>query len=165
MIPKINKILYATDLSKNSAYAFRYAIKSAEVHDAKIDMLNVLQIPRYMSEMDWSAELAIVSEETKAINAERLKKRLEEFVQRELKSKPEMINRVASFQVVEGDPAPMILQKADELKSDILIMGTHGKGLIAYTFLGSVAQEVLQRIRIPVFIIPIPRETDIAFND
>ncbi len=59
----------------------------------------------------------------------------------------------------------MILQKADELKSDILIMGTHGKGLIAYTFLGSVAQEVLQRIRIPVFVIPIPKETDIAFND
>lgn len=25
MIPKIQKVLYATDLSKNSAYAFRYA--------------------------------------------------------------------------------------------------------------------------------------------
>jgi nucleotide-binding universal stress UspA family protein len=74
MIPKINKILYATDLSKNSAYAFRYAIKSAEVHDAKIDILNILEIPRYMSEMDWSAELAVVSEETKAINMGRIRK-------------------------------------------------------------------------------------------
>lgn len=165
MIPKINKILYATDLSRNSAYAFRYAIKSAEVHDAKIDILNVLQIPRYLSEMDWSTELISVSEETKTNNINRIKKRLEGIVQKELQKKPEMINRVASIEVLEGDPAAVILQKADELKSDILIMGTHGKGLIAYAFLGSVAQEVLQRIRIPVFVIPIPKETDIAFND
>ena len=26
MLPDINKILYATDLSKNSAHAFRYAV-------------------------------------------------------------------------------------------------------------------------------------------
>lgn len=26
MIPKIQKVLYATGLSKNSAYAFRYAV-------------------------------------------------------------------------------------------------------------------------------------------
>jgi len=36
MIPNINKILYATDLSDNSAYAFRYAINSALKHDADI---------------------------------------------------------------------------------------------------------------------------------
>jgi len=29
MIPRIKKILYATDLTKNSAYAFRYAVNSA----------------------------------------------------------------------------------------------------------------------------------------
>jgi len=35
-------------------------------------------------------------------------------------------------------------------------MGTHSKGAIANTFLGSVAQKVLQRIKIPVYVIPIP---------
>ena len=48
MIPKIQKILYATDLSENSAYAFRYAINSAIKHDASIIILHVLdQIPAY----------------------------------------------------------------------------------------------------------------------
>ena len=42
MIPKIQKILYATDLSENSAYAFRYAINSAKKHDADI----IIQIGR-----------------------------------------------------------------------------------------------------------------------
>ena len=43
MIPKIRKILYATDLSPNSAYAFRYAINSAIMHDAKIIILHAFE--------------------------------------------------------------------------------------------------------------------------
>jgi len=72
---------------------------------------------------------------------------------------------ISSIQVVEGDPAGEILEKADQLKVDMMVMGSHGKGLLAHAFLGSVADKVLNRIKIPVFIIPIPEETDIAFND
>ena len=36
MIPQIKKILYATDLSKNSSYAFLFATDMARRHDAKI---------------------------------------------------------------------------------------------------------------------------------
>jgi nucleotide-binding universal stress UspA family protein len=43
MIPKIKKILYATDLSKNSAYAFRYAVNSAKKHGAEIIILHVIE--------------------------------------------------------------------------------------------------------------------------
>ena len=42
-MPEIQKILYTTDLSDNSAYAFRYAINSAKRHDAKIIILHVLK--------------------------------------------------------------------------------------------------------------------------
>jgi nucleotide-binding universal stress UspA family protein len=44
MIPNINKILYATDLSDNSAYAFRYAINSALKRDAAIVILHVFEL-------------------------------------------------------------------------------------------------------------------------
>jgi len=43
MIPEIKKILYATDLSPNSAYALRYAINSAKKHDAGIIILHVVE--------------------------------------------------------------------------------------------------------------------------
>jgi nucleotide-binding universal stress UspA family protein len=165
MIPKISKILYATDLTKNSAYAFRYAINSAEKHDARIDILHVYPPSRFVSEMDWPADSHEVFEESKSNRMEKIRQRLEAIIQREQKENPALSNRVSSINVVEGDPAAEILRKADELKSDILIMGTHGKGLIAYAFLGSVASQVLHRIRIPVFIVPIPKETDISFDD
>jgi hypothetical protein len=38
MIPKIINILYATDLSANSAYAFCYAVNLAEKHNARIEI-------------------------------------------------------------------------------------------------------------------------------
>ena len=43
MIPNIKRILYTTDLSPNSEYAFRYAINSAIKHDAKIIILHVIE--------------------------------------------------------------------------------------------------------------------------
>ena len=43
MIQEIKKILYATDLSKNSSYAFLYAIDMAKRHNAKIVILHAIQ--------------------------------------------------------------------------------------------------------------------------
>jgi nucleotide-binding universal stress UspA family protein len=171
MIPKIQKILYATDLSDNSAYAFRYAINSAKKHDADIIILHVLE------EMPPFAQALVdsqLSEEQRkkafdekiAYTMERIKKRLEIFSERELKDDPESADRVVSIEVCEGYPAEEILRKADELNCDAIVMGTHGKGVISHTFLGSVAERVLRRVRKPVFIIPLPSgETDITFHD
>jgi len=89
---------------------------------------------------------------------DQINKRLSEFAKRELKDDPETLKRVASILVVDGDPVDEILKKADELNCDVIIMGTHGKGLLSHTFLGSVSEKVLHRTRKPVFIIPIPEE-------
>ena len=42
MLPDINIILYATDLSKNSAHAFRYAVYFAKKFDAEIIILHII---------------------------------------------------------------------------------------------------------------------------
>jgi len=67
---------------------------------------------------------------------------------------------------VKGSPPEVILSKADELDCDVIVLGTHGKGIIANTFLGSTSKRVLRRTRKPVFIIPLPKgELDITFHD
>ncbi len=157
MIPKINHILYATDLTENSAYAFGYAINSAEKHNAQIHILHVLeQLPPQLGGYISPSKLATIREESRKESLKEIKKRLEEFCQKELRDKPECLNRVASVQVVEGFPAGTILDKVKESKADMIIMGTHGKGWLAHAFLGSVAESILQRIKIPVFTIPLP---------
>ena len=172
MIPKINNILYATDLSKNSAYAFRYALNSAEHHKAKIHILHVLENRQPQNSLLGGpyfqlsqAELDEAYSERKRVAKEEIRKRLDDFCKRELKNKPTSLKRVDSIQVIEGDPAGEILQKADELNADILILGSHGKGSLDHAFLGSVAEKVLQRIKLPIIIVPIPKETDITFSE
>ena len=45
MIPEIKKILYATDLSPNSAYALGFALKSANLYHAEMVILHVFDRP------------------------------------------------------------------------------------------------------------------------
>jgi nucleotide-binding universal stress UspA family protein len=166
MIPKIKKILYATDLTENSAYAFRYAVSSAQQHGAKIHILHVLE--EIKTNLLWAYfemdKLQEIREKGKEEIKDRIQKRLEIFCQRELMDSPACRDLVASTEVVEGDPAAEILRKADELEADLVVMGTHGKGLLEHTFLGSVAEKILHRIKIPVLTIPIPKETDIRLS-
>ena len=43
MIPEIKRVLYATNLSENSMYAFRYAVNTMETHDAEMVVLHVIE--------------------------------------------------------------------------------------------------------------------------
>jgi nucleotide-binding universal stress UspA family protein len=171
MIPRIKNILYATDLSKNSAYAFRYAVNSAQRHDARIHILHVIEAISSSTEGLLASILSEekiekVRKETKESLTNRIKMRVNQFAERELKDDPETLKRVASITVVFGDPANEILQKAEEPDCDIVILGTHGKGMIGHTFLGSVSEKVLHRIDKPVFIIPLPKgDTDITLGE
>lgn len=161
MIPQIKKILYTTDFSDNSVYVFRYAINSAEKHDAGIIILHVFeQISPTIKAMVYSyltdEQKKNILEEKVSYTMDRIKKRIKVFCEKELKDDPDLINRVESIEVCEGFPAEEILKKADELDCDAIVMGTHGKGFLAHTFLGNTTQRVLRRVRKSVFIIPLP---------
>lgn len=168
MQPKIKKILYATDLSDNSAFAFRYAISSAQQHGAEIVILHVVESLPGMAEgliRTWVAgdELDQILKEKIAESTERIKNQLQIFCDREFADRPECIDIITSIKVVEGYPAEEILRQANDLDCDLIVMGNHGKGMLSHPFLGSVAERVLRRVRKPICIIPLP-EADVNIN-
>ena len=171
MIPKIQNVLYTTDLSKNSAYAFRYAVNTARQHNAHIHLLHVIgaifpQEEALLLVYIDQKELDQRRKDAKEEMHRRIEERLKQFAERELKDDPSTLKRIVGTHVVEGDPATEILNMADKLDSDIIIMGTHGKGVLSHAFLGSVSEKVLRRIRKPVYIIPLPEgETDITLRE
>ena len=158
MIPQIKKILYATDLSKNSSYAFLYAVDLAKKHDAKIVVLHAVEpIPPY-------------AEVYGAISKDFKKKQLEEMVtlmkehlagfckKVESQMGPPCVELVTNILVPTAYPPDAILETAEKEGCDVIVLGTHGKGFISYAFLGSVSKAVLHRTQKPVFIIPLPTE-------
>ena len=161
MTPQIKKILYATDLSKNSAFAFQYALEMALEHGAKIVILHSVEpippmvkhyVKGFVDEIKW--EEKIQYEQDLAI--ERIQKRLQEFCKRETQDAPQCLAQVSSILVRPGYPVEEILKAADEEDCSMIVLGTHGKGFLKQTFLGSVARAVLDRAKRPVFIVPLP---------
>lgn len=60
--------------------------------------------------------------------------------------------------LAEGDPTHEILRVAEEVKADLIVMGSHGRGGLAHMLLGSVAESVLRRAPCPVLTVKSPVE-------
>ena len=167
---EIKKIFYATDLSKNAAYAFRYAVDLAKNHHAEIYLLHVIErLPRshetmieyYLTKEDLEHHAKVVAE-----SIMRTRKRLEAFRDREIADHPEVINEHVKIEVLEGYPVDEILTKSKKYDCDVIVMGTHGKGFVGYTLLGSVAERVLHRSHKAVIVVPLPEgETEASLPD
>jgi nucleotide-binding universal stress UspA family protein len=171
MVPKIEKILYATDLSANSAYALGFALNSASLYHAEMVILHVFDRPTigYAPMLDVYVDdknrQALFNEHAADVKA-RVRKRLERIYANELKENPTNVDTAISIEVCEGYSAETILTMADDLKCDMIIMGTHGKGVLGHAFLGSTAKRVLRRTRKPIFVIPLPKgKLDLTFQE
>ncbi len=162
MIPEIKTILYATDLSKNSSYALFYAVDMARRHNARIVILHSVEpFPHLYRDGGFFRVKQRFEEvlEQQKTEVEEIKKRLQDFCKTvETQTGPPCVGLVSKVLVPLGHPAEEILNAADEENCDAIVLGTHGKGFLKQTFLGSVATSVLERTRKPVFIIPLPAE-------
>ena len=159
MIPQIKKILYATDLSKNASYAFFYAVDMAKRHNARIVILHSIERIRHMYGERVEKILQETKDQEQKTDIKETQKSLQEFCERtETQIGAPCVELVSKILVPLGHPVEEILKVADEEECDVIVLGTHGKGFLRQTFLGSVAGSVLERTRKPVFIIPLPSE-------
>jgi nucleotide-binding universal stress UspA family protein len=159
MIPQIKKILYATDMSKNSSYAYLFATDMARRHDAKIIILHAIEpIPPYVDV--YTGITAEVKQKQQDETIEEMKKHLQTFCSKvEAQIGPPCVDLVSKILIRRGHPPEEILNTAEDEGCDMIVLGTHGKGFLAHTFLGSVSSAVLHRTRKPVYIIPLPPES------
>jgi nucleotide-binding universal stress UspA family protein len=162
MVPQIRKILYATDLTKNSSYAFYFAIDLARKHGAKIVILHCVEtIPRslYAETAFTNSIETLQREKEQEIEQDtvKIKNQLQKFCRNvESQVGSPCVDLVSGIIVKEGHPVEEILNTSDAKGCDVIVLGTHGKGWLKHTFIGSVASSVLERTRKPVFIIPLP---------
>jgi nucleotide-binding universal stress UspA family protein len=159
MIPQITKILYATDLSKNSAYAFFYAVDMAKRHCAHIVIVHAVEPVPHVYTEGGTGILKKINEQEQKTAQEDIKKRVREFCRKTetLMGFP-CVELVSKTLVPLGYPVEEILKAAEDEGCDALVLGTHGKGFLRQTFLGSVAGSVVARTRKPIFVIPLPTE-------
>ena len=61
-----------------------------------------------------------------------------------------------STRLVDGIPYAAIVEHAQEIGADLIVMGTHGRTGIAHFLLGSTAERVVRASRIPVCTVRLP---------
>jgi nucleotide-binding universal stress UspA family protein len=156
MIPQIKKILFATDLSKNSAYAFFYALHMAKRDEAKIVVVHAVDpiAPMLVNFEDFKYQVAKDRWEEAVI---KFKERIQYIsVKSDARTGVSSADFISSILIRLGNPVEEILKVAEEEECDVIVLGTHGKGFLEKAFLGSVSSSVLLQTRKPVFLIPLP---------
>lgn len=157
MIPKIEKILYATDFSENSRISIEWAMMLARKHEAKLLALNVIDdvavlapgIQMYFTEEEWKKLKK--RNENEAIGL--AEARLQSFCDAVQTSTPECEYVADEILVRRGKSVEEIVAAAQEHQCDIIVLGTTGGGLTD-AIMGSTARGVLRRSPIPVMAVP-----------
>lgn len=142
---KFNRILFPIDLSETSDKMAPFAIMAAEKFNASIHILFVARELAYYSEM-YVSSAAIDNFRHQVIKGSEIS--LNEFQEKHFKSADDV-----SGSVVSGDIADKILATIKNDKTDLLLLGTHGrKGLEKIVF-GSVADRVMKTSPVPVLLV------------
>ena len=160
MLPIYKNILVTTDLTPNSEHAFKHATILARLSDARIHLLHIVpevdaSFRSYVSSVMGEGKLDELEQSHEVSAREEIKRELNLFAEEELKDYPEDLKRFAGTIVGHGHPVAKILQTADEINADVIVLGSHGKGALEYTFLGSTAEKLLRKSKRPVFVVPL----------
>jgi len=139
----LKKILWATDGSKESNSALRYAIFLAEKFQAEV-------VAVYVSEIQYPiASLYPISEEYILNIAEKSEKKFEiKFKNLSKKLSEKGIN--FSHKIVRNSVAEGIIKTATNNKCNLIVMGKHGLGFFERSILGSNTAKVLRNSHVPV---------------
>jgi nucleotide-binding universal stress UspA family protein len=145
-IPVIRKVLVATDLSDFGNAAIPHAYALARRSGAQVEICHVrehtLPSPAYL--------LPDVVPALPAAERRELEQRLAALVPGEAAT----IGVASHVTVIDGGIAPIqILQAAHLLGADAIVVSSHGRTGIGRTLLGSVAEAIVHKSDLPVYIV------------
>jgi len=170
-IPQIKKILFTTDLTQQTRYAFNYAAAMAYQYGATLTILYVMEdisgsqsanLRAFIGSERWKE---LEKSQEQHIQQILIGKKREGAVIRETlgdmlaatrKELPEKNLQSDEIVVTQGDTVDCITQEAEARQVDLIIMGYNPRGRLGEAIIGSVSRSVLRRSKVPVLLVPLP---------
>eukprot|EP00245_Coleochaete_scutata_P010898 TRINITY_DN393_c0_g1_i1.p1 TRINITY_DN393_c0_g1~~TRINITY_DN393_c0_g1_i1.p1 ORF type:complete len:162 (+),score=27.76 TRINITY_DN393_c0_g1_i1:137-622(+) len=144
------RILVAVDESEESAYALNWTLQNIIKPGDHLHVLHAQPPPKIYAGP--AGPGFYVSPETIDVI-----RKHEEKVSREVVKKARGICQQAGVQaegdVIIGEPREAICEAVDQLKANLLVMGSHGYGAIKRAFLGSVSDYCVHHASCPVIVV------------
>jgi len=161
MLPTINTILLAAGLGEDTRYLFGYALSLAQKYVARIHVVHGHEVPdltaQYMAEVYMFQETMQANYEKSLEESEtHLHNKLEALCREELERLSADKNLLAGIRIIRQPAKLAILETAEELGADLIIMGSHRHSVLTDALLGSTTMKILHSATIPVFVVRIP---------
>jgi nucleotide-binding universal stress UspA family protein len=139
------RILVATDFSGAADRAMTYAFSLAQEAEAHLTVVHVVEMPATTGEWVYSTnDMTKLVGEVMRISAERLSAAVPGTV-REWCDVKERLET--------GRPDREILRAAAEERAALIVLGTHGHGVLDRFFFGSTAEHVIRQAHCPVLAV------------
>ena len=154
----VKLILCPIDFSEFSVRAYRHALSLAGHYRAKVVAQHIVEIWRYPS-VGFVASAHLYQEFCDAVG-ESGTEQLREFVKKHTHDaiQPELVVHL-------GIAADSILSFAEARKTDVIVMGTHGRRGYDRLMLGSVTDRVMRRAPCPVLAVSKPPHDSLAAGE
>ncbi|MEZ4270040.1 MAG: universal stress protein [Myxococcota bacterium] len=142
----IKSILCPVDFSSCSEAALDYAIYLAQILDAKLKVLHVYwTVPSYAG-IDPSAVFVSGDESLPAYTERMAERDLAAMLKhRDTPSRQPILRELQA-----GEPTDVILEVARNDHTDLIVIGTHGRGGLSRMLMGSVAEKIVRSAVCPV---------------
>ncbi|MGB5665715.1 MAG: universal stress protein, partial [Maribacter sp.] len=144
-------ILYATDYSKNSIAALKYAHSMSSKMNAKLLVVHIFDYPTMLDDLSLKGEDAFPDIEGDAFKKHhsKLNSFCNENLNNDLKSLNIEIEAIENKSVVKG-----IVSKANEVDAFLIITGMKGGSALREIIMGNTTKHLLEESPCPVLTIP-----------
>lgn len=149
-MPAPSHLLVAVDFNVTSEHALERALDLAQQLGASVTLLHVYSLP-ILRVAD--SDIVPSGAEAARLTAE-AEKQLDDLLAKHARPGVSMTRHLRTGR----PPAEEINATAAELGADLIVVGTHGRGILGRALLGSVALDVLRTATVPVLSVHEPRK-------
>jgi nucleotide-binding universal stress UspA family protein len=147
----VHRILVPTDLSAFSEQVLDYALELARPLGASIRIFHSAvqpdyEVPYLVSPGMRGAAAAMIAKAAEV--SDHIRTELESICQRKY-----IFGVSIEYRMVDGRPAESIVDQAQEMHADLIVMGSRSRPGVRHLLLGSVAEKVLRTAPCPVLIV------------
>lgn len=155
----IRSMLYATDLGFYAPFVLQHALALARSFGAELHVVHVVEPMGLFAEsvlQSYLAEDVLRELHSEGINnvIEGIESSVLAGFRDELGEGNQDLALIRSVRVVQGDPSKVILEQAQRLEVDLLVVGSHSHGAEGDTPIGRTAARILQLSHVPVYMVP-----------
>jgi len=151
----MKKVLIALDYDPTAQKVAEQGYSLAKAMGAEVILMHVVTDPTYYTSTEYSPIMGFGGYMDVAqlypVPTEGLKSASQHFLE---KTKHHLKDDTIETTVQEGDIAESILKTAKATHADIIVMGSHSRKWLENIVIGSVARDVLNQTKIPLYIIP-----------